>query len=84
MESENKSNLFKIEGVEKHNKNDDCWIIIEGNVCNVTQFLGDHPGGSDILLMYAGKDCTNEFKDIGHSYDAQDLVKKYKIGKLCL
>ena len=68
--------------VKKHNKSNDCWIIIEDNVCNITEFLDEHPGGPDIILGNAGTDCTSEFKDIGHSKDAKVLVQKYTIGKL--
>lgn len=67
--------------VEKHNKKNDCWIIIDDNVCDVTKFLEEHPGGADILLTCAGKDCTDEFKEICHSDDAYKLVKEHKIGK---
>jgi len=82
MTSPNTNLIFTKEEVEKHNRKDDCWIIIDGNVCDVTEFLNDHPGGPDILLEYVGKDATNEFKDIGHSKDALELVQKYKIGNI--
>lgn len=33
-----------MEEVAKHNKPDDCWIVIEGRVMDVTSYLKDHPG----------------------------------------
>jgi cytochrome b involved in lipid metabolism len=73
---------YKMEDIVLHNKDKDCWIVIDGSVYNVTKFIYDHPGGPDVLLEYAGKDCTDVFNDIGHSSDAYVMMEKYKIGKL--
>lgn len=35
-----------------------------------------------MLLEQAGKEATEAFEDVGHSTDARDLMKKYKIGEL--
>ena len=47
--------------VAKHNKKDDCWVIVDGKVLDVTAFLPDHPGGEKAILLYAGRDATEEF-----------------------
>ncbi|KAI1790044.1 Flavocytochrome c [Ganoderma leucocontextum] len=47
--------------VAKHNKKDDCWVIIDGKVLDVTAFMPDHPGGEKAILLYAGRDATEEF-----------------------
>ncbi|KAI9066583.1 Flavocytochrome c [Trametes sanguinea] len=52
---------FTVEEVQKHNKKDDCWVIIDGKVLDVTNFLPDHPGGEKAILLYAGRDATEEF-----------------------
>lgn len=44
--------------------------------------LLQHPGGEEVLLEQAGKDATEEFEDVGHSSDAREVMKKYKIGEL--
>lgn len=41
-----------------------------------------HPGGEEVLLEQAGKEATEAFEDVGHSTDARDLMKKYRIGML--
>lgn len=41
-----------------------------------------HPGGEEVLLEQAGKEATEAFEDVGHSTDARELMKKYKIGEL--
>lgn len=44
-----------------HNTKDDCWLIIQNNVYDFTNFIKIHPGGSDILLSRAGEDATSYF-----------------------
>ncbi|TFK50957.1 hypothetical protein OE88DRAFT_1660115 [Heliocybe sulcata] len=55
--------------VATHNSRESCWIIVHGKVYDVTDFLDDHPGGSKIILKYAGKDATEEYDPI-HPPDA--------------
>ncbi|CAG8440556.1 11931_t:CDS:2 [Diversispora eburnea] len=51
---------YTLEDVAKHNKETDCWVVVNGQVLNVTDFLPDHPGGKKAILLYAGKDATDE------------------------
>ncbi|KAH9955030.1 FMN-dependent dehydrogenase-domain-containing protein [Russula dissimulans] len=50
--------------VAQHNSRESCWIIVHGKVYDVTEFLDEHPGGSKIILKYAGKDATQEYEPI--------------------
>jgi predicted heme/steroid binding protein len=52
---------FTKKEVAKHNKKNDCWVIVDGQVLDVTNFLPDHPGGEKAILLYAGRDATEEF-----------------------
>jgi L-lactate dehydrogenase (cytochrome) len=61
--------MWSLEEVQRHNSADSCWIIIENNVYDVTEFLDSHPGGRDIILKYAGKDATLVYQPI-HPKDA--------------
>uniref|UniRef100_A0A1B0GBU5 Cytochrome b5 n=2 Tax=Glossina TaxID=44049 RepID=A0A1B0GBU5_GLOMM len=74
--------LFSREQVSEHNDNNNSWLIIHNNVYDVTAFLNEHPGGEEVLLEQAGKDATENFEDVGHSSDAREMMKKYKIGEL--
>lgn len=48
----------------KHTSPESCWVILYGNVYDVTEFLPSHPGGSKIILQLAGRDATEEYDPI--------------------
>ena len=58
-----RTNLISYEEIAKHNRNGDCWIVVNCKVYDVTSFIADHPGGSDVILSSAGADSTVEFLD---------------------
>jgi len=62
-----------LEDVAKHNTKTDCWVVLDGKVLDVTNFLKDHPGGELAILTFAGKDATEEFNMI----HPPDVVGKY-------
>lgn len=31
--------------IQKHNSFEDCWLVIDGNVWDLTEFAPQHPGG---------------------------------------
>lgn len=63
--------------VQKHNTRDDCWVIIDGKVYDVTAFIDMHPGGANIIIANAGKDATKIFKPL-HPPDALDILDDSK------
>jgi len=68
-----KGSGITLEEVAKHNTNTDCWVVVNGQVLNVTDFLKDHPGGELAILTFAGKDATEEFNMIHPA----DVIQKY-------
>lgn len=49
---------FTRQEVSGHKKYGDCWIVIDGEVYNVSSWLKKHPGGARLLMHYAGEDAT--------------------------
>ncbi|WVZ95780.1 hypothetical protein U9M48_041503 [Paspalum notatum var. saurae] len=74
--------VYTLEEVAKHNSKDDCWIILDGKVYNVTKFLEEHPGGDDVLLSSAGKDATDNFEGVPHSTLARTMTDDYLLGDI--
>ncbi|KAI4389517.1 hypothetical protein MLD38_001734 [Melastoma candidum] len=67
-------------GTQYRSSQNDCWLVIDGRVLNITKFLEEHPGGDVVLLEVAGNDSSKEFHAVGHSKAAQNLLLKYQVG----
>ena len=85
---EKKVMTYTLADVSPHSKAEDCWIVIEGNVYDMTPYIQKqiHPGGAAILFG-CGKDATAVFnlrpKDQkAHSQKARDILKNYFLGAL--
>lgn len=76
--------IYTLEDVLRHRKPDDCWIVRNGNVYNVSSFLHDHPGGDDIILEWAGKDVGEVMKNGEHSHSdsAFDMMAEFLVGRV--
>lgn len=76
--------VYSAAEVAKHSSASDCWMIVNGGVYDVTDYVGSHPGGN-AMLAGCGKDATNYFTgkdDSGrkHSPAAEQILGEYKIG----
>ncbi len=69
------------EEVAKHNKEDDCWLIIKGKVYDVTDYVPQHKGGA-VIWKKAGQDNTEGFFGDQHPSAAQQILEEYLIGTL--
>ncbi|KAL6800280.1 FMN-dependent dehydrogenase domain-containing protein [Trichoderma sp. SZMC 28012] len=72
--------VFDAAEVAKHNTADSCWVILYGQVYDVTDFLSSHPGGAKVILQLAGKDATEDFDPIHPSGTLDELKPEAKLG----
>ncbi|KAJ8252709.1 hypothetical protein COCON_G00220210 [Conger conger] len=80
--AESTTKYYTLEEIRQHNLQTDTWLIIHDKVYDVTSFLGEHPGGEDVMLEQGGSDATESFEDVGHSIDAREMLQQYLIGEL--
>ncbi|CAD2093342.1 conserved Plasmodium protein, unknown function [Plasmodium vinckei lentum] len=67
--------------IKRHCNIDDCWVVANGNVYDVTNFIEDHPGGINCILNKASNDVSSDFSF--HSKYAQTAVwEPLKIGRV--
>ncbi|KIV91810.1 putative cytochrome b5 [Exophiala mesophila] len=77
------SKTFTAADVAKHDqKAKEMYLIVDGTVYDVTNFVDEHPGGAKILKRVAGKDASKQF----WKYHNESVLKKYgaklKIGEV--
>ena len=72
---------YTLEEINKHKSENDCWIVANGKVYDVTQFLKIRPEHHERIFK-------NRFGDRSIDYDfhtksQQQIWKKYEIGRVC-
>ena len=66
--------------VERHNTPDDCWVVLNGKVYDLSIFQKEHPGGSKIITENAGKDVSNLFNPV----HPKDIVQRLLSPEACV
>lgn len=70
---------------KKNNPTEQCWLAIDNQVYDLTDFHNTHPGGQKILRAYYGLDATQGFVKVHNSrLDIDSLKEMYRIGRLHL
>lgn len=52
---------YTISQISEHNEIDDAWVVLDGIVYDISDFLEDesnHPGGITLILEWLGKDIS--------------------------
>ncbi|KAM7185508.1 hypothetical protein V8F20_011764 [Naviculisporaceae sp. PSN 640] len=73
---------FTAAQVAEHNTRANDWVIIHGQIYDVTKYIHDHPGGIEVLVEAAGQDATEAFENAGHSDDALEIMADFLVGNL--
>lgn len=65
----------------KHNRREDCWVHIFGQVYDVTSYLEFHPGGVPELMRVAGSDATGLFNHYHPWVNYQGMLNSCLVGR---
>jgi predicted heme/steroid binding protein len=69
---------YTLEEVKAHNKDNDCWVAINGKVCDLTEFMAVHPGGKAVIMGVAGKDASGDWNAI-HNVNAIESIAPHVV-----
>ncbi|XP_046301710.1 fatty acid desaturase 2-like protein FADS2B [Marmota monax] len=76
-------NRYTWQEIQRHNQENDQWLVIHRKVYNVTDWAKRHPGGHRVLNHYAGEDATDAFRAMHLELDIVKLyLKPLLIGEL--
>jgi cytochrome b involved in lipid metabolism len=73
---------YTMEDVAKHNTKADCWLVIDGIVLDLTDYLKKHPGGPLSILPFKGGDATRDFLLVHPRAHVETYATKYIVGEL--
>lgn len=68
------------EELKLHNQEGDVWLVVNGNVYDMSVFYRKHPGGPDVIMEVAGKDATERFEAAEHTKANKIEMQSYLVG----
>jgi sulfite reductase (NADPH) flavoprotein alpha-component len=75
--------LFDASDVVLHNDDErGWWIVVDGMVYDLTEFVHLHPGGKKIIVESAGMDASREYRSVLHheNSEIEAMLSMYRIG----
>lgn len=80
------SKRYSLQAVAVHNRADNCWMAINGQVYDLSAYIPQHPSAPEVIVAWCGKEATTAYmtKNRGrpHSPYATELLQRYWIGVL--
>ncbi len=70
------------EEILRHDQQGDYWVVMWGEVYDVSEWIYHHPGGAEVLIESFGRLASEGFDKAGHSDEAWNLAQTFKIGRV--
>lgn len=78
--------VITMEELAVHDKQEDCWMVIEGKVYDFSAYLPSHPAPAVVMTPWCGKEATEGMRTKGygrdHSPAAWAMMDEYLVGSL--
>jgi len=73
---------YTLADVAKHKAENDVWVVINGAVCDLTEFKNVHPGGVKIIMDNAGTDASPIWNGIHGRDTIEKIAPQVRIGHI--
>lgn len=67
--AESSTDTITMADVEAHDTPEDCWAAVDGNAYDLTEWIGEHPGGADKIEPLCGTDASEAFHGMHEGAD---------------
>jgi len=75
--------VLTLEAVAQNASAENCWVAIEGQVYDLTEWVNQHPGGAGNITSLCGTDGTSRFSNQhGGSSNPESTLERYLLGPL--
>lgn len=68
--------------IRRHASAASTWLVIDGDVYDVSSFIEQHPGGAELLGEWAGRDASRAFHGAPHGPLTRIFRFNYRIGRV--
>lgn len=86
LPADNTDKFVAMSEVARHASSEDCWMVINTRVYDLTAYLPEHPSKPSIILPWCGKEASEAYKTKSkgrsHSTQADQALANYAIGRV--
>lgn len=74
---------YSMAEVAEHNSASSCWAVVNGTVYDLTDWIGQHPGGEEVIRRLCGTDASAAFEaQHGGQSRPETELARFRIGTL--